>query len=262
MRSMYRALHGQMAGMRKEIADALRSLPPAPLGSAQRQPGGAEVKQQDPSLLDSLAARLGSAGQVDAAHNGAGDGDGVEDDAASVLSRPVLASQSLLTQMLAKARPFGSFVSFVKLVDWKTPRNKREAEVLGAIIDAHFRAGGSPTAELLEIALLRLAGVQAADSTGDWEVCEAVQVASSSQLLLPRAELDRAMRSAVQRRKLAESVGRRSSFDPPKGDTRGRSDQRSNNHSASARHARATNNIVSSAPAAPPAKRHGAAPSP
>src|SRR6185312_2777581 len=68
----------------------------------------------------------------------------------------------------------------------------------------------SPLNDGMEIQLRRLVGVHLADECEDWEVCESIQFTPSSKSLLPRNEVDRAFKTAVQRKRLMTSVGNRS----------------------------------------------------
>ena len=118
--------------------------------------------------------------------------------------------ERLAVDIIKKARPYGSFVNFVKAVEWKTKRNQHEAEHIAQSVDAYLAVEVSPLNDGMEIQLRRLVGVHLADECEDWEVCESIQFTPSSKSLLPRNEVDRAFKTAVQRKRLMTSVGKTS----------------------------------------------------
>ena len=173
-----------------------------------------------PSLLDSIAAGVGEDGK----QQSAAAPPSAPPAPLSLVPQPSLGvshsarvpgpkdvkvdNERLAPAIIHAARPYGSFVNFVKMVEWKHTRNQREAEHIAHSVDAYLFDKVSPLSDGMEMQLRRLAGIHLADEMEDWEVCERIQFIPTSKSLLPRAEVDRVVKSAVQRKRLMTAVGK------------------------------------------------------
>lgn len=168
------------------------------------------------------------ADKADSSSDGGDDGDGCihfhrkADDSDEDDDEPDVADQAdvLIRASTASAKhifkqfmQFGSAVQWVRLNEWKNPRNKHECESLAHAIDAFHAQGISASSRGMEILLRRLAGVQLADDNGSWELCSAVEAVSRNNKLLSRAHLANALREAERLRKLSANT-KNSSFRP------------------------------------------------
>lgn len=119
----------------------------------------------------------------------------LEDDAEAVGGTRQMAKGFLLNVF----RSTGSksvHAAFKDDVTFRSERNHRECLALARIIDAALRGD---LRQLLELAVRRLAGVQAADcSDGNWRVCDAIEGAMERQSFLPPKFLQRALKTVVQ----------------------------------------------------------------
>jgi hypothetical protein len=104
--------------------------------------------------------------------------------------------------VLAKCRVYGSVLSWVKMTEWKAARNKHECETLALVVDLLLAEGVKSSSTALEVLLRRLSGVHLADTTGEWKACEAVQWNATSNSLLPRDEVKRALKDAETMKRL------------------------------------------------------------
>lgn len=91
-----------------------------------------------------------------------------------------------------------SVLGWVIAHEWKMVRNRKEAEVLAQAIDAAMIEGLDPeTSDTLEILARRIAGLGEADRSGNWAMCDAVQLPTSASHLLDLATLEKVARSAA-----------------------------------------------------------------
>jgi len=141
-----------------------------------------------PSLLESIADRLG--GEPDRKQQS------VAVPVSAVVPPPALSVPPLLGGLSQPTH---------------VPDPKREAEHIAHSVDAYLLDKVSPLSDGMEMQLRRLAGIHLADEMEDWEVCEQIQFTPTSKSLLPRMEVDRVVKSAVQRKRLMTSVGKSSS---------------------------------------------------
>jgi len=231
-RAMYRLFNS----LRSEIKDALADLPPprdrldddndSAVGAVDHS-DAKHGRPPAPSLLNDIVQRLGGDdGQQSPGLDLSGPSAAIPPSSSSAAQPSLLPSAvrlprskpdtkaddgRLAVQLIHNARPYGSFVNFVKMVEWKQKRTQREAEHIAQSVDAYLNDGVSPLCDGMEIQLRRLAGIHLADETDDWEVCEAVQFTPTSKSLLPRLEVDRVIKSAVQRKRLMTAVGKSAS---------------------------------------------------
>ena len=89
-------------------------------------------------------------------------------------------------------------------MSWKSARNRRECQALSEAIDALIEEGLDEASTGLEILCRRLVGVQLADKTGDWNICEAVQGPSTVDSVLSREMFLKALRDAASIRRLTD----------------------------------------------------------
>ena len=76
-------------------------------------------------------------------------------------------------------RSYNSCLMWVRMMDFKVGRNRKECERLAHAIDGFIRMGVSCT-DPMESLLLSLAGVFQADQTGDWAICDVTSLASDA----------------------------------------------------------------------------------
>jgi len=109
-----------------------------------------------------------------------------------VIRSSIASAQHIFNQVME----LGSAVQWVRITEWKSPRNQHECESLAHAIDALHGDGISVASRGMEVLLRRLAGVQLADETGSWELCSAVEAVSRNSKLLSRADLANAIKEA------------------------------------------------------------------
>ena len=82
---------------------------------------------------------------------------------------------------------------------WKSERNKNECLTLARALD-HLRRGKPRVSDAIELLVRRLAGVDIADETGNWSLCQALEGGSSHdrQSLVPEDVMRGALKSVVQ----------------------------------------------------------------
>ena len=113
---------------------------------------------------------------------------------------------------LASTEFRGTILDIHKDKTYKTERNKRECETLSKIIDClrkHKQPGNIKRA--LEFAVRRLVGVQTADMSGNWAVCDQFELVMDKQSFVPDEVLARALKNAARLESLEHAArpGRR-----------------------------------------------------
>ena len=105
----------------------------------------------------------------------------------------------VVTSVLKQA---GSFIFWIKCVEWRSGRNRHEASVLGQTLDALLFEGLEPDqSAAMEILVRRLVGVHEVDQGRDWSVAKALAWEGPGSIL-PRSALRSALREAAIEAKL------------------------------------------------------------
>ena len=104
--------------------------------------------------------------------------------------------------LLARAKAIGSVSLWCNQVNVKNFRNKRECLALAEAFDALLAEGINEDSKGLDILARRLIGVQLADNSGDWALCQAIQGPSMMESVLPRQQLAKALRDAAAIRRI------------------------------------------------------------
>lgn len=92
---------------------------------------------------------------------------------------------------------------FKNEVDFTNQRNARECQALARIIDA-LRKNDITAA--LEYAVRRCAGVQTADTTGKWDMCDQFEHVTDKQSFVPDAILQRAVKNVMRQQALTKGT--------------------------------------------------------
>ena len=112
---------------------------------------------------------------------------------------------------LASMEGRGTILDIHKEKDYKQERNKRECETLSKIVDC-LRKKHPDVKRALEFAVRRLVGVQTADMSGSWAVCDQFELVMDKQSFVPDEFLARALKNAARLESLehaSRSSGRR-----------------------------------------------------
>jgi hypothetical protein len=208
---------------------ALQSLP-SPKKAAASKPKSA-------SLIGSLMAASGhEAASTPAALESVLDDDPIETsdadndtaggmaaaDAKLDLSKPIgamLWSEEVL--------PYGSALSFVRMYQWKEPRNRHECEALAWSLDAMVKESGAvpQRSTSFEIQVRRLLGVKLADEHKDWALAESLAWKSGhgvqNRSLLRSLLKDRKNFAELKKSSAAAPVRSRQAFAGARGSWRG-----------------------------------------
>jgi hypothetical protein len=91
---------------------------------------------------------------------------------------------------------YGSFKAYISQFKFKEARNQHECEAIAQAVDAFLAAGVPPSCIGHEILLRRMAGVQHADKSKQWHVCQSLEWEPAGELLVPRHELKRAFKDS------------------------------------------------------------------
>ena len=114
---------------------------------------------------------------------------------------------------LASMEGRGTILELHKDKTYKTERNKRECETLSKIIDCLRKQKHAPrnVKRALEFAVRRLVGVQTADMSGSWAVCDQFELVMDKQSFVPDEVLARALKNAARIESLEQTArpGRR-----------------------------------------------------
>jgi hypothetical protein len=119
--------------------------------------------------------------------------------------KPLELDDALVQKMLDKLRSYGNCLVWLQAVEWQQRRNQRECHTIAQAVDALV---GGKVELALSVLLRRLVGVQLADETGQWEVCDAITGSTGAHSLLPRQDLRRALKEAATMCRLQERSSR------------------------------------------------------
>lgn len=102
------------------------------------------------------------------------------------------------TDMIAEAGIHGGFVSLVSRKQFRSSRNERECQRLAQALDYALADGMTDGHLCVEHLCRALAGVQGADCSGNWQLCDALDLGRSgaSSLLLPQQFVGKYARQA------------------------------------------------------------------
>ena len=117
-------------------------------------------------------------------------------------------------QFMRRALAQGAFSSLAQAFTahtWKSDRNKNECLTLARALD-HLRRKKPRVSEAVELLSRRLAGVDIADDTGNWAICQALEGGSSHerQSLVPEDVMRGALKSVVQLQAIQKTAGQSS----------------------------------------------------
>lgn len=108
----------------------------------------------------------------------------------SGLARPL--AHAFIRNALASRNGKGLIHDVFKEHSFKSNRNEREVLALARVIDALRK---SDYRGALELVVRRLVGVQAADTSGNWKLCDAFELVMDRQSYVPDAFLARAIKN-------------------------------------------------------------------
>jgi len=130
----------------------------------------------------------------------------------STMSRHDDDGDNLLQATLNQAKLYGGLTNWVNITDWRNDRNKHECENLALVIDLLVEEGevSMQSAALRQLAA-RLNGVHLADTTGNWNVCNAISYVGPNNSLLPKSLLTKTLKQAAQ----FDTLSKRTSRKPP-----------------------------------------------
>ena len=181
--------------------------------AAQRKPAtlvDAFEAASDPSSLPPTRKKRAPAARVAAAAaaaaSAAEDEDDQPEDADDAAGR-FSDVDEVTASMMAQIKTYTSCRLWLRSVPWVVKRNKHEAETLAQVVDL---LNQRDHAGALRVTLLRLAGIQQADETGSWELCDAICQASAAHSFLPREVLEKALKKAALMKRLVPSNSARS----------------------------------------------------
>jgi hypothetical protein len=118
----------------------------------------------------------------------------LEDDMeSSGLARPL--AQAFIRNALASRGGKGLIYDVFKEHTFKSVRNEREVLAFARVIDALRSCKDSHCAKALELCVRRLVGVEAADVSGKWKMCDAFELVMNRQSYVPDAFLARAIKN-------------------------------------------------------------------
>lgn len=127
------------------------------------------------------------------------------------LAKPL--AGKFIRNALSSTNGRGSIVEVYKEMEFKVVRNQRECESLARIIDL-LRAKKRRRA--LEACVRRLVGVQSADTSGNWRLCDQFELVMDKQSFVPDEFLARALKNAQRLESLETgSAGRRERGNAP-----------------------------------------------
>jgi hypothetical protein len=99
---------------------------------------------------------------------------------------------------LASMEGRGTILDIHKDKLYKQERNKRECETLSKIVDCLRKRKKPDVKRALEFAVRRLVGVQTADMSGSWAVCDQFELVMDKQSFVPDEFLARALKNAAR----------------------------------------------------------------
>jgi len=117
-------------------------------------------------------------------------------------------------QFMRRALAQGDYSSLAQAFTahtWKSERNKNECLTLARALD-HLRRKRPRVSDAIELLSRRLAGVDIADDTGNWAICQALEGGSSHerQSLVPEDVMRGALKSVVQLQAIQKTAGQSS----------------------------------------------------
>jgi hypothetical protein len=107
---------------------------------------------------------------------------------------------------LSNSTKYGSLAGWVRVTNFKNSRNKHECEALADAIDTLLSEGVDENSLGVEKLVRRLGGIHAADTTGNWNVCDALLWSGPNNSLLSRSTLTSALKSAASYQSLSRRV--------------------------------------------------------
>lgn len=110
---------------------------------------------------------------------------------------------------LLNVQKYGSLVSWVRLTQFKNQRNRHECEALADAIDTLLAEGVDENSLGIEKLVRRMMGVHAADTTGNWNMCDALLWNGPNNSLLSRDTLTSAMKRAATYQSLTRRLATR-----------------------------------------------------
>jgi len=117
--------------------------------------------------------------------------------------------ESCFQSLVFRAKQVGSISLWCNQVQWRNMRNKRECLALAEALDCFMEEGIDESSAGLEIMSRRLVGVQLADRSGDWSLCEAVQGPSLLDSVLSRKHFSSVLKDAASIRRMQEKSRQR-----------------------------------------------------
>lgn len=126
------------------------------------------------------------------------------------LARPL--AKKFIRNALASTNGRGSILDVYKEMDFKVVRNERECLLLAKAIDLARKEHWS---KLLELLVRRLVGVQSADISGNWKLCDQFELVMDQQSFVPDDFLARALKNAQRLETLESSSRTRRGQDAP-----------------------------------------------
>lgn len=126
------------------------------------------------------------------------------------LARPL--AKKFIRNALASTNGRGSILDVYKEMDFKVVRNERECLSLAKAIDLARKEHWS---KLLELLVRRLVGVQSADISGNWKLCDQFELVMDQQSFVPDDFLARALKNAQRLETLESSSRTRRGQDAP-----------------------------------------------
>jgi hypothetical protein len=119
-------------------------------------------------------------------------------------------SEDILQSTINQAKLYGGLTNWVNITEWRNDRNKHECENLALVIDLLIEEGevSMDSAALRQLAA-RLNGVHLADTTGNWNVCNAISYVGPNNSLLPKSLLTKTLKQAAQFDTLSKKTTRK-----------------------------------------------------
>ena len=205
-------------GMEEKLLLRLQEMLPsilADLGSlkpALSEPVPAKIREKPQGLVSALEKKIAPHHPRTVVKRSMPKGKVEDEDVDDVMEVAPVEDDSYVRAVLDRARKVGSVSLWCNQVQWKQARNRRECQALSEAIDALVEEGLGEGSLGLEMLARRLVGVQLADKTNDWSICEAIQGPSMADSVLPRHMFSKALREAATIRRLNERAGRGTRF--------------------------------------------------
>ena len=121
-------------------------------------------------------------------------------------------NDNIVISIINQAKLYGGLTNWVNITEWRNDRNKHECENLALVIDLLIEEGEvSMNSAALRTLAGRLNGVHLADTTGNWNVCNAISYVGPNNSLLPKSLLTKTLKQAAQFDSLSKKTSRSSS---------------------------------------------------